>query len=108
MSASAHAATTMAKRWRAELYFNSCIGRKECGLARKKQTAAMVAHRSGCEIPTDYLASSVNSALPPSALISTSWVVVPALRCAASTVYLPGGTLLMTNLPFLSVTAKHG
>lgn len=56
----------------------------------------------------DYFASSVKSAFAPSAVtsISFSTPASAALRCSATTVYLPGGTSLMVKLPSLSVTAK--
>ena len=54
-----------------------------------------------------YLTSSVKSALAASpSLTSTSWVTTPALRWAACSLYLPGGTLAILNVPSLPETAK--
>src|SRR5208282_5812810 len=55
-----------------------------------------------------YLIAKAKFAVTSPSFTSTSWVWVPSLRCAASTVYLPGGTFLMTNLPSEPLTQKQG
>src|SRR5476649_1235289 len=53
-------------------------------------------------------ASKVKFTVALASLTSTSAVCVPALRCAATMVYLPGGTFLMTNFPPAPLTQKYG
>jgi hypothetical protein len=75
-------------------------------LGVKSETAAGL-RPAAVQRGRNYLTSSVKSAVAPESFtsISLSNPVGEALRCIADTVYLPGGTSLMVNLPSLPVTA---
>src|ERR1019366_7268705 len=76
-------------------------------ILKQKTAAGGVMQRSG-KGGKIYFGSNVKFCAAPSAFTSISAVCTPSLRCAASKVYLPGGTFLMVNFPSAPLTAKYG